>query len=100
MDNLSRAFNGATYKEILERIGFGKWWHDHSRMDIFDPKNDDVTLIRYNHHNATLYISALPFMDVDKHNEREQTVDAVRCQYVHELQHAMRLCGIEKNIEI
>lgn len=87
-------------EEILERNGFDKKWHDKSKCYISDQRNDEVTSIVYNHYSATVTIEALPFIDVNKENEREQKIEAVRCRYVHELQHALRLCGIEKEIEL
>ena len=84
--------------EILEVNGFDKKWHDRSRCVIFDPKNDHVTSIVYNHHNATISIDDLPFNKVNKENQRNQKIEALGCRYVHELQHAMRLCGIDKEI--
>ena len=86
--------------EILEASGFDKKWHDRSRCVIFDPKNDHVTSIVYNHHNATISIDDLPFNKVDKENQRNQKIEALGCRYVHELQHALRLCGIEKEIVV
>ena len=86
--------------EILETNGFDKKWHDRSRCVIFDPKKDHVTSIVYNHHNATISIDDLPFNEVDKENQRNQKIEALGCRYVHELQHALRLCGIEKEIVV
>ena len=83
---------------ILKANGFDKKWHDRSRCVIFDPKNDHVTSIVYNHHNATISIDDLPFNEVDKENQRNQKIEALGCRYVHELQHTLRLCGIDKDI--
>lgn len=86
--------------EILEKNGFEKKWHDRSKLTIFDPRNDDVTSVSYDYRNATVTIDALSFMLVNKHNMRGQKLDSVQCRFVHELQHALRICGIEKKIEL
>ena len=84
--------------EIFKKNGFDKRWHDISKCIIFDPRNDHVASICYNYHNATISIEDMPFIKVNKHNERNQKIENIGCQYVHELQHAMRLAGIEKEI--
>ena len=36
----------------------------------------------------------------DHSDEGHCQISSLRCEYVHELQHALRLCGIDKTIEI
>ncbi len=36
----------------------------------------------------------------DNSNDGECQISSLKCKFVHELQHALRLCGIEKEIEL
>lgn len=86
--------------EILVKNGFDEQWHDMSSLIIFNSSNDEVSTVKYNYHSSTISISVRPFRLVNKRNEREQTIEAIGCMYVHELQHALRLCGIDKKIKL
>lgn len=85
-------------EEILEANGFDKRLHDRTTLVVWKPRNNDFSLVKYNYHRATVSISVSPFRRVAPHNEAEQTIDAIGCMFVHQLQHALRLCGVDKEI--
>ena len=79
--------------EILEKNGFTKSAPPpgiHARCHNLDNKEEKyhLTIANYNKYKRLL-------LNVD-------SVDSecfnIRCDYVHELQHALRICGIEKEI--
>jgi hypothetical protein len=78
--------------EILEKNGF----ENKSRQTIKYIVSAEFSSIYISYWNRRLSI-----MKTDdyrkKHNRNRIHID---CNYVHELQHALRLCGIEKEIEI
>ena len=66
--------------EILEKNGF-------ERSEVFVEwkyESDDVYMI----------YKPFPYLKI----QTEECIVAFPCEYVHELQHALRLCGIEKEI--
>ena len=71
-------------KEILENNGFRRAISDCFEMALFTEKNKDF-FIKYFAVSKTLYVNDLWFRVHNIH-------------YVHELQHALRLCKIEKEI--
>lgn len=86
--------------EILEKNGFvaryaysQKKWHIDIYNDFHRKVDDDgdITLNVYSERKMEWRLS----IDTDRN---ERTVVYIR--FVHELQHALRLCGIEKEIEL
>lgn len=82
-----------TSSEILEKIGFIKSTPPpgiHARCYELDNKKDryNLTIADYNKHKRLL-------LNVD--SEASECFN-IKCDYVHELQHAFRLCGIKKEI--
>ena len=77
--------------EILEKNGFKEDVHNCSIFyDWSNLDGDDVTLRRYPCGYFELHIT-------DNENLRNVRFPI---DYVHELQHALRLCGIDKEIEL
>lgn len=77
--------------EILEKNG---WKHDPSVSAVMTKSSYSLSNdIRrsWDSRNHKLYLAIL--------NERESREINIPCHYVHELQQALRLCGIEKEIE-
>ena len=69
-------------REILEMNGF-------ERSEVFVEwkyENDDVYMI----------YKPFPYLKI----QTEESTVAFPCKYIHELQHALRLCGIEKEITL
>ena len=68
--------------KILEKNGF-----ERSKVFVeWKYENDDVYMI----------YKPFPYFKI----QMEECVVAFPCEYIHELQHALRLCGIEKEITI
>ena len=67
--------------EILEKNGFTK----------------STIFIEWKYEEEGIYIlwKPFPFLKVETENVQ---LNLSRCEYVHELQHALRLCGIDKEI--
>jgi hypothetical protein len=81
--------------EILEKNGFTKSVSPpgiHARCYELDNKKDryNLTIADYNKYNRLL-------LDVDS---EDSECFNIKCDYVHELQHALRLCKINKKIEL
>lgn len=79
--------------EILEKNGFIKSTPPpgiHARCYELDNKKDryNLTIADYNKYKRLL-------LDVDS---EDSECFNIKCDYVHELQHALRLCEIEKEI--
>lgn len=72
--------------EILEKNGFTK----SERYEVWKTISDDYEL------RITPWRVAVIFLDEDGSDKEE--FSAPRPKYVHELQHALRMCGIEKDI--
>lgn len=79
-------------EEILEKNGFS------GRMYAVCQLDDDRQLQFYYHeHRLKVY-----WTGIDEYNNHQKVTDETfrcHCHYVHELQHALRLCKIEKEIE-
>ena len=67
--------------EILEKNGFTK----------------SKTFVEWKYEEEGIYIlwKPFPFLKIETENVQ---LNLSGCEYVHELQHALRLCGIEKDI--
>lgn len=81
--------------EILEKNGFTKSTPPpgiHARCYELDNKKDryNLTIADYNKYKRLL-------LDVDS---EDSECFNIKCDYVHELQHALRLCRINKEIEL
>lgn len=81
--------------EILEKNGFIKSTPPsgiHARCYELNNKKDryNLTIADYNKYKRLL-------LDVDS---EDSECFNIKCDYVHELQHALHLCGIEKTIEL
>ena len=87
-DKESTWVNGRTVEpipltpEILERNGF-------ERSRVF---------VEWKYVNDDIYILWKPFPWIKILNDNVQVL--FPCEYVHELQHALRLCGVEKDIKL
>lgn len=79
--------------EILEKNGF------HKDLMYFYLNIDDEKLLEFYTHEKRL---RLWFDGVDEWVKAtiKDLLFQCQCKYVHQLQHALRLCGIEKEIEI
>ncbi|UKK52117.1 hypothetical protein L6472_05935 [Prevotella sp. E13-17] len=79
--------------EIFEKNGFEKQWQDD--CEYFD---DDENLVITFHPKSSNYTNgAYDYIDIEKGC---LTINEMPIAFVHELQHALRLCGIEKTIEL
>ena len=81
--------------EILEKNGFTKSTPPpgiHARCYELDNKKDKyhLTIADYNKYKRLL-------LNVDS---KDSECFNIKCDYVHEFQHALRLCGIDKTIEL
>ena len=81
--------------EILEKNGFTKSTPPlgiHARCYELDNKKDKyhLTIADYNKYKRLL-------LNVDS---EDSECFNIKCDYVHEFQHALRLCGIDKTIEL
>ena len=74
--------------EILEKNGFTK----SERFEVWKIISDDYEL------RITPWRVAVIFLDEDGTDKEE--FSAPRPKYVHDLQHALRICGIEKEINM
>ena len=80
-------------KEILEKNGFEKRWQDN-----FEYFNDDEGLNITFHPKSSNYTNgAYDYIDIERGC---LTINEMPIAFVHELQHALRLCGISKEIEL
>lgn len=82
-----------TSPEILEKIGFTKSTPPpgiHAICYSLDNKKEkyNLTIANYNKYKRLL-------LNVDS---EDSECFNIKCDYVHELQHALRLCGIKKEI--
>ena len=81
--------------EILEKNGFRKSVSPpgiHAKCYEIDNKDEKycLTIANYNKYKRLL-------LDIDS---EDSECFNIKCDYVHQLQHALRLCGIEKTIEL
>ena len=81
--------------EILEKNGFRKSVSPpgiHARCYELDNKKDryNLTIADYNKYKRLL-------LDIDS---EDSECFNIKCDYVHQLQQALRLCGIKKTIEL
>ena len=83
-DNLSLNEIGAIplTAEILEKNGF-------ERSEVF---------VEWKYENDNVYVIYKPFPYLKI--QTEESIVAFPCEYIHQLQHALNLCGISKTIEI
>ena len=79
--------------EILEKNGFEKRWQDN-----FEYFNDDEGLNITFHPKSSNYTNgAYDYIDIERGC---LTINEMPIAFVHELQHALRLCGTSKEIEL
>ena len=80
-------------KEILEKNGFK------GEMYAFLDISPNLYLEYYYHeHRLREWWTGID--EWNNHAEVKEIVFKCQCHYIHELQHALRLCGIEKEIEL
>lgn len=72
--------------EILEKNGFNKVI-DRCKIDTYHDRKNCVNIIMF----STPVVTIL---------QESFVINKLKIQYVHELQHALKLCGIEKEIEL
>lgn len=79
--------------EILEKNGFVG--DGYANLFI-----DDTTYLQYyyNEHRLRKYFNGIDKWD--NHRELKDITFQCHCYYVHEFQHALKLCGMNKNIEL
>lgn len=80
--------------EILEKNEFEKLGYDGWEFSEQDDDNHSLFTILWRNDYAVPHLRILSF--VQKYGE----FSSFNIRYVHELQHALRLCGIEKEIVI
>lgn len=68
--------------EILEKNGF-------KRSEVF-------VEWKYENYNVYMIYKPFPYLKI----ETEECIVAFPCEYIHQLQNALRLCGIEKEITL
>ena len=78
--------------EILEKNGFDGEYK--ASYQIYESKEFDVMYISIWKNRLSIRKSP----DIRQPHSSERL--SITCNYVHELQHAFRLCGIEKEIEL
>lgn len=80
-------------KEILENNGFVGDGYAHLFID-------DTTHLQYYYHEHRLRKYYYGIDEYDNHREVKDITFQCHCYYVHELQHALKLCGIEKEVQL
>lgn len=80
-------------KEILEK-------NDFEGMPYAFLKLDRNSWLEYYYHEHRLRKYWQGIDEWNNHAEVKELTFQCGCHYVHELQHALRLCGIDKNIEL
>ena len=79
--------------EILEKNGFEKQWQDN-----YEYFNDDENLNIIFHPKSSNYTNgAYDYIDIEKGC---LTINEMPISFVHELQHTLRLCETDKEIEL
>lgn len=91
--------------EILEKNGFHKQkWNDLVTEFVFatDLKQSPQTVIQFTFYSKEIegVRSLLKMWTKSKFGHGQNDVHLCGIYYFHELQHALRLCGIDKTIEI
>ena len=90
--------------EILEQNGFGlnETREDTPRYVWFGESNRNDTIVSVSFYEPPVHgVKALTKIDTDcSHGCGVNNVHNCDIEYVHELQHALRLCGIEKDIKL
>lgn len=79
--------------EILEKNWFEKQWQDN--YEYFD--DDENLNITFHSKNSNYTNGAYDYIDIEKGC---LTINEMPIAFVHELQHALRLCESEKEIEL
>lgn len=80
--------------EILEKNGFQKQAGEIWEYDIFSKDNGLMSMIVWRRDYATPHLSIRSFtLQYGEYSRRD-------AKYIHQLQHAFHLCGIEKEIEL
>ena len=81
--------------EILEKNGFDTMGKCYSLLEL-----DEQTWLEYYWHEHRLQRKWHGVDEWNNHAEVNEVSFECQCHYVHELQHALILCGINKNIEL
>ena len=81
--------------EILEKNGFKKCAGN--EWSVFKYEDDDYTKKAL--YQVLWYADEL-YLEIVSYTSRIGEFDRMGVEFVHQLQHAMRICGIEKEIEL
>lgn len=81
--------------EILEKNGFKKCARN--EWSVFKYEDDDYTKKAL---YQVLWSSDELYLEIASYTSRTGEFNRLGVEFVHELQHALRLCGIEKTIEL
>lgn len=81
--------------EILEKNGFDTMGKCYSLLEL-----DEQTWLEYYWHEHRLRRKWHGVDERNNHAEVNEVSFECQCHYVHELQHALKLCGINKNINL
>lgn len=79
--------------EILEKNKMREFEHR-------NPGQGDNLIKKWWHKDGSYYVSLYSVGDKYTYTVGDSITRVCRIRYVHELQHALRLCGIEKEIQI
>ena len=80
-------------KEILEKNGFNGVGYVYLKID-------EHSFLEYYFHEKRLRKVWEGIDEWQNHSEARDITFQCNCYYVHELQHALKLCGIDKEIEL
>ena len=82
-------------QEILEKNGFKKC--EGNEWSVFKYKDDDHTK---NALYLVLWSADELYLEICSYTSNTGDFNRIGIRYVHELQHALKLCGIDKTIEL
>ena len=80
-------------QEILKKNGFRTGMYSYLELG-------DSEWLEYYHHECRLRMWWGGLDEWENHSQRKEIIFQCSVSYVHELQHALRLCNINKEIEL